>query len=299
MKRFPWDILFAILIGLGIGLAYAWVLAPQSLNDSAPLTLRTDFKDHFRVAIAASYNATGNLPRAQARLELLGDNNLEEALNAQAQREIASGQFQQADQLAALAIALEFGVVPTVQPTRTFESFEPVTAEPTLEPSLTPFPSPADIPFSLTETPVETSQPVILQTQIITPGAAPNTATPRPTRTALPTQGPPFQLTSIDLVCDPNLPNSLLQVIVYSANRRQMAGIKVIVTWDISGDEFYTGLKPELGNGYADFIMTSGKTYAVQLGVGSEIATDLTIPTCQAENGASYNGGYKLTFEQP
>ncbi|HSG45818.1 MAG TPA: hypothetical protein VLA72_21975 [Anaerolineales bacterium] len=296
MKRFPWDILLALLIGLGLGLAYAWIISPQQLTDSAPATLRTDFKDQFRVAIAASYNATGNLPRARARLELLSNDNLSEALNAQAQREIASGQFQQADQLAALAIALDAGEVPTIQPTRTFESFEPVTAEP----SLTPFPSPADIPFDITETPpIETSTPVIQETQFITPEANPSTATPRPTRTALPTQGPPFRLTAVDEVCDPNLLENLLQVIVYNSNRRQLAGIKIIVTWDTGGEEFFTGFKPELGNGYADFVMTPGNSYAVQLGIGSEIATETTPPTCRAENGEAFNGGYKLTFEQP
>lgn len=299
MKRFPWDIILALILGLGLGLAYAWIVSPQQFTDSTPATLRTDFKDQFRAAIAASYAATGNLPRAQARLELLADDNLPEALNAQAQRETASGQFQQADQLAALAIALEVGVAPTIQPTRTFESFEPVTAAPTTEPSLTPFPSPADIPFDITETPIETSEPVISETQIITPVSNPNTPTPRPTRTALPTQGAPFRLTAVDEICDANLPENIIQVIVYNSNRRQLAGIKIIVTWDTSGEEFFTGLKPELGNGYADFIMTPGKAYAVQLGIGSEIATDITPPTCQAENGESFNGGYKLTFEQP
>ena len=295
MKRFPWDILLVLFIGVGLGLAYAWIIAPQQLTDSTPATLRTDFKDQFRAAIAASYNSTNNLPRAQARLELLGDENLAESLNAQAQREIANGQFQQADQLAALAMALETGVSAPVQNTPTFENFEPVT----VEPSATSFPSQTDIPFEITETPMETPEPVILETQFITPGANPNTATPRPTRTALPTQGAPFQLTAIDTVCDSNLPENLLQVIVYDSNRRQLAGIKIIVTWDIGGEEFFTGFKPELGNGYADFTMTPEKSYAVQLGIGSEIATDITSPTCQATNGASFNGGYKLTFEQP
>lgn len=296
MKRFPWGILIALLLGLGLGLSYAWIIAPQQFTDSTPATLRNDFKDQFRAAIAASYNANGNLSRAQARLELLGEDNLTESLNAQAQREIASGQFKQADQLAALAAAIENGVSLPIQNTPTFESFEPVTAAPTL----TPFSSPADIPFDITETPsIETSTPVIQETQFITPIANPNTATPRPTRTALPTQGAPFRLTSVDEVCDSNLPENLIQVLVYNSNRRQLAGIKIIVTWDIGGDEFFTGFKPELGNGYADFIMTPGKSYAVQLGIGSEIATDITPPTCQASNGEAFNGGYKLTFEQP
>jgi hypothetical protein len=295
MKRLPWDILFTLLLGLGLGLAYAWIISPQQFTDSTPATLRTDFKDQFRAAIAASYAATNNLPRAQARLELLGDDNLTESLNGQAQREIANGQFEQADQLAALALVLETGSNPSIQSTPTFEILEPIV----VESSPTPFPSPPDIPFAITGKLTETLEPVISETQFITPGSNPNTATPRPTRTAPPTQGAPFQLSAIDKVCDANLPNNLLQVVVYNSNRRQLAGVKIIVTWDTGGEEFFTGLKPELGNGYADFTMTPGASYAVQLGIGSEIATEITPPDCQASDGESFTGGYKLTFEQP
>ena len=301
MKRFPWEILLALLIGLGLGLAYAWVFSPQQLVDSAPLTLRSDFKDQFRSAIAASYAATGNLPRAQARLALLGDKNLSGSLNAQAQREIANGQFTQADQLAALALALDNGVTDPLPstPTVTIEFIEPLP----VEPSITPFPSPADIPFVLTGTPelleVSPSGTPSLEAEFITPQAAPNTATPRPTRTALPTQGAPFRLTALDIVCDPNLPEGLIQVMVFNSNRRQMPGVKVIVTWDSGEDEFYTGLKPELGNGYADFIMEPGRSYTVQLSLGSEISTDVITHTCRASDGETFLGGYKITFQQP
>ena len=306
MRRFLWGALFALLIGLGIGLAYAWIIAPRNIVNSAPVTLRTDFKDQFRAAIAASYAATGNLPRAQARLELLGDNDLVESMNAQAQREIANGQFQTADQLAALASALETGadIIP-LPDTPTLELIEPVPAES----SLTPFPSPADIPFVVTETPEFIETPSIVETtfthtpsldaQLITPQPNPATATPRPTRTALPTQGAPFRLTATDSVCDPNLPENLLQVMVYNSNRRQLAGIKVIVTWDSGEDQFFTGLKPELGNGYADFVMESGASYTVQLGLGSEVALNIMTHTCQTSDGETFNGGYKLTFQQP
>jgi len=297
MRRFPWGILFALLIGLGAGLAYAWIIAPQNISNSNPDTLRADFKDQFRVAIAASYAATGNLPRAQARLALLGDDNLAEALSAQAQREIANGQFIQADQLVALASVFETGVEVIPLPiTSTLEFIQPVT----VEPSFTPPPFPTDIPFVETGTPdfIETSTPS-LEAQFITPQPNPNTITPRPTRTALPTQGAPFRLTATDIVCDPNLPENLLQVIVYNSNRRQLAGVKVIVTWDSGEDEFFTGLKPELGNGYADFEMTVGTSYTVQLGLGSEVALNITPNTCQLPDGESYKGGYKLTFQQP
>ena len=137
MSRFSlWQLgaILTFIFGFGLGLAYAWIIAPQQLTDSTPATLRSDFKDQFRSAIASSYAATGNLPRAQARLDLLGQDNHIESLNAQAQREIANGQFQQADQLIALAIALNTGVNPPPQFTPTVEVFEPVDSEPLITP---------------------------------------------------------------------------------------------------------------------------------------------------------------------
>jgi len=292
MKRFPWWILgviFALLLGAGAGLGYTWIISPQRYTESNPALLRADFKDQFRSAIAASFAATGNLPRAQARLALLEDANPTDTLNAQAQRAIASGDFAQADQLAALAAALESGTSISIEVTPTIEVFEPVT----FEPSSTPLSSPADLPFVETETPqVSETQPLQTETILSTP-------TPRPTRTPLPTRGAPFRLVSADTVCDPNLPDRLLQIIVYNSNRRQLAGIKIIITWDTGGEEFFTGLKPELGNGYADFIMYPDTSHAVQLALGSEIATDLIPPFCQTPSGENYLGGYKLIFQQP
>jgi len=290
MRRFPWGALFALLLGLGLGLAYAWAIAPLQLTDSSPSLLRSDFKDQFRSAIAAAYSATGNLPRAQARLALVGDSDPVEALNAQAQREIANGQFTQADQLAVLASAFENGVSASLPITSTLENFEPID---TSEPTITAFPSPADIPFELTGTPDVIVTP-FSETQPVV-----GTATPRPTRTSIPTLGAPFRLVSEDTVCDPNLPDGLLQIMVYDSKRRQLAGIKIILTWDTGGEEFFTGLKPELGNGYADFLMFPNTSHAVQLAVGSEIATNLVPPACETPSGESYLGGYKLVFQQP
>jgi hypothetical protein len=290
MKRsvFLLGLLLALLLGLGAGLAYAWVFSPRGLTDSDPALLRADFKDQFRSAIAASYAATGNLPRAQARLALLGDEDPAEALNAQAQRIIASGNFAGADQLAALAFAIQTGAdVP--QPVGTVQVFEPDD----IQPPLTAFPSPSDLSFVLTET------PEVIETAPAEPGPPLVTSTPRPTRTPPPTQGPPFRLIGQDTVCDPNLPEGLLQVIVFNASRRQLAGVKVIITWDTGGEEFFTGLKPELGNGYADFLMFPGVSHAVQLAIGSEIATDLVPPACRTSSGETYLGGFKLTFQQP
>lgn len=283
MRRVPWGILLALLAGLGLGLIYSWVISPARVTDAEPLTLRNDFKDHYRSAIAAAFAATGNLPRAQARLSLLGDSDPIEALNAQAQRMLASGQsIEQADQVAALASALDQGVALEFTSTSIPQIANTIviTSTPPLDPSA--------VPSEITETP----QPVETQATI-------NASTPRPTRTPIPTVGAPFALTGQETVCDPNLPDGLLQVIVFDSRRRQLAGAKIMITWDGGEEEFFTGLKPELGNGYADFIMDPNTNYTVQLGAGSDIASGLTTSTCQSSDGENFIGGVKLTFQQP
>lgn len=289
MKRFPFDILLTLLLGLGLGLAYSWLFSPLRVVDADPIALRADFKDAYRAAIAASYAATGNLPRAQARLALLGDTNSTAALNSQAQRLIASGEFTQADQNVALAIALADGTTRVSTPTSTLENIITIINTPTA----TLPPPPSDLPFQFTETP----QPI--DTQIIETQAVLNTATPRPTRTLIPTIGVPFALIAQDSVCDANLPDGLLQVFIFNSKRRQIAGARIIITWENGEEQFFTGLKPDIGNGYADYSMSPNIAYTVRLASGSDIASDLTAPTCQTPSGETFLGGIKLTFQQP
>jgi hypothetical protein len=285
MRRIPWDILLALLAGVGLGLGYAWVISPLRVVDAEPVALRADFKDQYRSAIAAAYAATNNLPRAKARLSLLGDSDPIEALNAQAQRMLTSDQsFGHADQVAALASALDENSsdIPTVIVTS--ETSNNVTSASTA----TPPPSPTENLTLLTETPqaIETQQIV-------------DASTPRPTRTPVPTLGEPFALTGQETICDPNLPDGLLQVLVLNSARRQIAGMEIIITWGDSKEQFFTGLKPELGNGYADYIMTPDVTYAIQLARGSDVALGVTAPTCQTPTGENFFGSIKLTFQQP
>ena len=294
MRRFPWEVVITLLAGVGLGLAYAWLIFPLGVTDSSPTALRTDFKDQFRSAIAASFNATGNLPRTEARLALLGDADAVEALNSQAQRMIASGEFTQADQLAALAMALENESAVAVLPTDTADSAEPAELEPS-----TTFSAPSnETPFLSTETPEVVDTP-ILETQTIDTQAVVLNPTPRPTRTPIPTLGTPFSLIAQDTVCDTAFPDGLLQVVVFSSNRRQVTGAKIIITWESGEDQFFTGLKPEVGNGYADFVMSPNVTYTLRLAVGSDVAEGLIAPTCQTPSGETFLGGLKLTFQQP
>jgi hypothetical protein len=287
MKRIPWEIVLALLVGLGLGLVYSWMISPRQIVDAEPMALSPEFKDQYRSVIAAAYNATGNLPRAQARLSLLGDPDPIEALNAQAQRMLASGnQFEHPDQVAALALALDDD--PNNAPVST--SITEFTNNLDNPSTATMPPPPPDVPILLTETP-ETIEPQ--------PAVTVSVPTPRPTRTPIPTLGAPFALTGQETVCDSNLPDGLLQVLVLNSNRRQLPGVEIVITWDGGKEQFFTGLKPELGNGYADYIMIQDVTYAIQLARGSDVALGIVAPTCQTPSGETFFGGIKLTFQQP
>jgi hypothetical protein len=272
------------------------VVSPRAITNATPASLRADFKDQYRSMVAAAFAATGNLPRAQARLALLGDADLPDVLNAQAQRMRAGTageeQFGYADQVADLALALTDGSHGASAPTLTSETVSEVGVASTL----TFEAAPTGLSPIGSETPELFETPEILDTQ---PAETVSLTTPRPTRTATPEPGEPFALSGQETVCDPNLPDGLLQILVLNPNRRQLAGVEILITWDGGSEQFFTGLKPELGNGYADFIMSPGTAYTVKLVRGSDVALGITAPTCQSPDGEAYAGSIKLTFQQP
>jgi hypothetical protein len=288
MRRFPWEALVALLVGIGLGLVYAWVIAPVRYVNTSPNTLRTDFKETFRSAIAASYAATHNLDRARARLTLLGDADPVEALSAQAQRMLASGApFQVVQQVAGLASDLRTGVS------------ESLPESPTPAPVISPHA--ASSTPSVLRSPTPSSQPTDEPTAT-EPAPTPlplNTPTLRPTPTIIPTGSAPFQLVSNDEVCNPNLTAGLMQISVLDSHHHQMPGVEIDISWPGGEESFFTGLKPEIAAGYADFVMQPGVSYALRVErVGSPVPS-LSAPSCPDSSGGSYLGGLKLVFQQP
>ena len=286
LKRFPWAWLVALLAGFGIGLAYAWAFSPVEYVDAEPRVLRTDFKDDFRSAIAAAYASNADLERARARLALLGDPDPYQALTAQAQRMLASGEpVETVQEVALLASALQ-GMQPVAAKPSATETTFPTTTEQASQPVST-----ETVPAESPEPPTEietTNTPVPLLT-----------ATSRPTRTPTPTLGAPYQLVGQDTVCDPELEEGLLQVVVTNVSRRQIPGAEIIITWNSGEEHIFTGLKPELGHGYADFLMTPDVTYSVRMADGGTPASELSAPECTSTDGEPYLGGIRLTFQQP
>jgi hypothetical protein len=96
-----------VILGLVLGLIYAWLIDPVVYESTLPVDLAEEHKDTYRCLIAQAYAATGNLERASLRLEVLADEDPYYALGAQAQRALTEGKSEEARALALLASAMQ------------------------------------------------------------------------------------------------------------------------------------------------------------------------------------------------
>ena len=312
-KRGNWYLLTGLVIGVILGLVYAWVIQPVKYVDTPPASLRQDFKDRYRALIAAAYAANGDLLRAQARLALLRDEDAYRKLSEQAQRTLAeNGSADEARALGLLAVALgqapptPAATFPLAQETEVTESAPPTgaflaplteTFSPTPSFTLTPEPPPASptlstMPLTLAVTNLANPSP----TETFKP--RPST-TPAPSRTPTSTPGGPFVFLSGEKICQSKLSAPLFQIEALDRFGQPVPGVLVIVTWKDGEERFFTGLKPEIGPGYADFTPTPGIVYSLRLGEGGEVVTNQTALECKGAGGASYWGAWLLKFIQP
>ncbi len=287
LRAYPFLVTAGLVVGIALGLAYAWVISPVRYRETAPFSLAAEFKDGYRILIASAYHANGDLGRARARLGLLNDPDPAAALAAQAQRIVAGGaSYPDARQLALLAAAL---------------GQNPVQETPSL---FTPSPA-AGLTAEAAETaeraataPGETGAAASSATAGATAGLA-ATPAPLPTRTPTPTQRPPFVLKKASPMCDPNLGGPLIQVQVTDRQGKGVPGVQALVTWSGGQDSFFTGLKPQIGPGYADFAMTAGVQYTLRLADGGQPVENLAVADCPGTGGATYSGGWLVEFTQP
>lgn len=286
--------LIGVAAGLGLALLYTWVISPVQYIDTAPNSLRADYRNAYAQLAARAYAVDGDLGRARTRLALLGMSDPTKGAASLAQQATAAGGDQAgARALAALASALEG--TPTSAPATfagvespasgTASASQSTDETPTVE---TPLPDPTTTP-SPSETP--------RASDTVVPSITPNLL---PTRTPSPTPLAAFVFVGQQQVCDPKLDQPLIQVVTENATGQQIPGVEVDVIWDEGFDHFFTGLKPDLGAGYGDFTMTSGVVYSVHLAESPSVSIDnLSAETCANPGGASYLGSVLLIFKQP
>lgn len=254
-------ILAGLVIGLALGFAYTWFYLPAPRSQIAASQLPAADKDAYRVQVAQAFAANGDRPRAEARLQRLGEDRLSAVIDAQAQNAAQAGRADEARVLADLAAALR---APALAPTQNIPGIVTVTPAPTRRAGTATAP-PAFLPYASPTVPVA--------------------------------EGLVFRLTSSDAVCDPALPQGLLQVYVVDADGEQMPGVRVSVTAEGGQtDVFYTGLAADMGPGYADFLMAAQVRYTIVVGAAGEPASGILAPVCERPGGEAYMGGIRTRF---
>lgn len=275
-NRGNWYLLTGLFLGLVLGIVYSWVISPISQVDTHPNLLRDDYKDIYRSLISRAYRANINLPRAEARLELIGDQEPALALAAQAQRFLAESE----DNEMALILANLSSVLQTAN--------KPVPTIP--QPTSTPVPENSN---GSNDSNGNTDQNTDDSTPSPTNGVI---SSPTPS----PTDSPPFILQDSSPFCDPTLGESLIQVIATDGSGEGIPGVTLEISLGTDPTEvFYTGLKPELGLGYADFSAEPGLTYQLEIPESGLIITDIEVPPCQTESEDSYWGSWEIYITHP
>ena len=142
---------------------------------------------------------------------------------------------------------------------------------------------------------ISTYNPVIVEPLDPTQAVASSTAA---VQTPVVTPGfSPFLIVDRQTVCDA-ASSGMLQIELRDRDGYPAPGVQINVTWDGGADTFFTGLKPAISTGYADFQMTPGVSYDLQVGEGGETLNAISTPECTDANGNSFSGGLKLVFGQ-
>ena len=259
--------LFGFAVGLALSLTYGWVLDPRPAPVD-PSQLRAEDKAFYIRLIALAFAHDENEDRARARLATLGDPNVGSAVAGLTEEYIErEGDLRDTNALVNLSIALgqtssqmlAFVVTPTPEPTSTPTPRPTSTPSPTVTPTSATTPTPTH-----TSTPTRTRTRTPTRTPTVTQTSTPS-RTPTATRTPTPGANAPFGIIQSTVMCDDSDNGGLLRVYVRDRLGASVPGAEISVVWSGGRDSFFTGFKPDIDPGYADFQMESGELYQIEV----------------------------------
>lgn len=272
--RGSWYLLTGLIIGLGLGLLYSLNLQPIELTNAEPASLTQAYKEQYRELIALAYMSNDDPVRAIARLELLGDDDIYQALIEQAQFSLTQDNL--SEEARALGIlAIELG--------KTMEGSNDIYLSDLLS-------TPDDI--SSIPPAIETStQQSIPPTDLSpTPNAAIVLVTPTPISADL------FILQNLEKVCEPKPQKPLFQIEAYDQDNQPLPSVLIILKSEKGEERLYTGMTPNQGVGYAEFYPLPGVIYSLRLEENGIPIQDLMIAECQNSSGETYPGSWIFQF---
>ena len=242
MTRHTPAVIVGLVVGLALGLLYTWVISPVKYVDTAPASLRADYRAEYLQMVARAFAVDQDIERARRRVTALGAGDPVETVKTFARQfGAAGGDPATLAALASLADAL--GLSPPTPP----RSTSTAAAQPTLAPSVIP----------------------------------PATPRPLPTRAPTPTLVGTFQFAAQTVVCPSEADARLIQVNTLNAAGQPVSGVEMIVEWSGGLDHFFTGLKPEVSPGYGDYTMITGEVYTVYPANSPAAAVgNLDVPFC-------------------
>lgn len=285
-------VFLGLAVGLAVGMGYSWGLNPVRYYNTDPVDLRRQHKETWILLVAATYRMDGDLDRALSRLGGLQDPEIGRTVAALTERYIQAGKpATRIRALASLADALgarsEAMMIYLATPEPTM-FFTPTPQSPT--PTVTA--APTDTP---TSTPTPTDTPTSTPTPTDTPTPAP-TLHPTVTRPSTATSIPPYYVERRQRLCDGDQDPPRIEIVVQSREGAGVPGREIWVTWSGGADRFLTGLKPELGLGYADFDMKRDAVYAVAVGdPTAPLLTNLKAEVCLPGEEDSPLASWRLT----
>jgi hypothetical protein len=255
-------VLICGVIGLALGLGYAWLIDPVTFSESSPAQVTQAYRKAWLLMTAEAYAQDGDWERTQIRIEALHDPNLTQTLATVFDQVNAAGPNAEARALARLADRLSVS-------TPGMAIYLAGIITPTPRASATPR-------ASVTPPPT---------------GTPPPTATIKQPPTATPTQTPipAYQVIDRRAVCNRGTQPPQIRVIVHDALGYSVPGKEVWITWEGGADRFVTGLKPEIDPGYGDFDMQLDQSYNVGVDKPTSVVVrELRAEPCETDGRTSW-----------
>jgi hypothetical protein len=90
-----------------------------------------------------------------------------------------------------------------------------------------------------------------------------------------------------------------LRIKVLNGEGEQQPNVELLIRWSDGEDRAFTGLKPEMGVGYADFAMEEGQNYQVGvIGTQSQVAQGIVADKCAGDGvGNGQLASWEIVFQ--
>jgi hypothetical protein len=275
----------SLIAGLLLGISITRIQGPLPEAKAEPWQLRAEDRNHYMIAIALEHEHSGDMQQALGKLIALRPlQDPWDALAAGACELGSRGYLRSPSGIRALRSAVTLytaqgraGCAEQLLPAEAAETAEAVDEAPGHQPAqASDDPRPTLLP----------TKPPLQQTYLATPTRRPD---------APGAEERSFGVLSVRSFCDLARP-ALIETHVVDYIGRGIPGQPIRVRWGNQEDLFFSGLKVERGDSYADFQMEEDVDYTIEMaGARDSSASSLSTGDCYTDNRRGLKS-YRVTF---